>query len=396
MNRRFPLPLIASVILSGCALAPGMSFSGALPSDESGFSTVSYSSQASEAERFKVQPITPQLVLSQSQARNGPKVGRANPALIQQIAQYRYRVQPRDVLSIVIWGDPVETSSFTAIGSVGNSAAANGQGVPFKVNPDGTIYFPYVGSVEVAGKTTEEIRADIARLMIPYLNNPQITVDVAQFVSQKYQLLGAVVKPGLYPVTDVPVTVSQAISAAGGVITQVPNTITTGNTIPRPLGDLSRVLYVHDGAASVLNLRALTRFGDTSQDRLISPGDVIDVPDNSVEQVHLIGEVAHPGNYPFDNGELNLAQLLGDAGGLSLETADAARVFVFRGAYEKPQIYWLDARSPDSMLLANGFELQPQDVVYVATAGLVTWDRIITQILPTVQTLYETKVLVNP
>jgi polysaccharide biosynthesis/export protein len=128
----------------------------------------------------------------------------------------------------------------------------------------------------------------------------------------------------------------------------------------------------------------------------VSPGDIIQVPDNSIEQVHLIGEVLHPGNYPFDNGQLNLAQLLGDAGGLSLETADAARVFVFRGAYEKPQIYWLDARSPDSMLLANGFELQPQDVVYVATAGLVTWDRIITQILPTVQTLYETKVLVNP
>ena len=45
------------------------------------------------------------------------------------------------------------------------------------------------------------------------------------------------------------------------------------------------------------------------------------------------------------------------------------------------------------MLLANGFQLKPQDVVYVATAGLVSWDRVINQILPTVQTVYFSKVM---
>lgn len=390
---------LLSILLSACSLAPGVYFSGALPSDDSGFSVINFTAETPQGggpAEYRVQRITPVLLRTQANGRDSQQVGRGNTSLRDAITQYRYLVQPRDVLSVVVWGDPVETSSFTPNGGFANLATMGGQGIGFKVNADGTIYFPYVGTVQVAGKTTEEVRADLSKLMIPFINNPQITVDVTQFNGQKYELVGAVVKPGLYPISDVPMTVSQAISAVGGVITQVPNTITNGNTIARPLADLSHVLYVHNGAVTVLDLRAVTRYGDSSQDRLVSPGDIIQVPDNSAERVHLIGEVKDPGNYPFDNGQLNLADLLGDAGGLNLTSADAARIFVFRGAYQDPQIFWLDARSPDAMLLANGFELQPQDVVFVATAGLVTWNRIINEILPTVQTLYETKVLVNP
>lgn len=357
---------------------------------------------AKTPDEYAVQRITPQLLSTQAKQRRAHEVGAANPALAQAVANYAYRVEPRDVLSVLVWGDSAQTSIFTPVGAAGGgtggavSSAAAGTRGGFKVGAGGAIYFPFVGSVHVAGETVEQIRAKLAKRMTPYLKNPQITVGVAQFDSQKYQISGTVVKPGLYPITDQPLTVSQAIAAAGGVVHQVPNTITSGNTIPRALGDLSRVLYVHDGKTSVLNLRALELYGDASQNRLVHAGDTIQVPDNSSEQIHLIGEVQHVGNYPLDNGRLNLAQALGDAGGLNLTTANPARIFVFRGAYEKPQVFWLDARSPQAMLLAADFELKPQDVVYVATAGVSTWDRIITQILPTVQTLYETKVLVNP
>jgi polysaccharide export outer membrane protein len=209
-------------------------------------------------------------------------------------------------------------------------------------------------------------------------------------------LAGAVVKPGLYPITNVPVTVSQAIVAAD-VLRETPSSNGNNKTVvPRPLADLSHVTLIRNGQRIALNLRAFYQNGDQTQDRLILPGDIVEVPDNASEQVHLIGEVVSPGNYPMNNGEVNLAQALGDAGGLNLTTANPSRIFVFRGAYEKPQVYWLDAGSPDAMLLATQFQLQPQDVVYVATAGVSSWNRVITQILPTVQALYETKVLVNP
>ena len=376
----------ASVLLAGCSLFPGMSFDGSLPAKEV---------WRGMPERYVVRSITPQLLLAENRERKLQHVGMADPTLAQDIADYNYHVEPRDMLSVIVWGDPAQTSAFTPNGSVGLLTNSNMQS-GFKVAADGTVYYPYLGSVRVADQTVQQIRSELASRMHSLLKDPQVTVDIAQFNSQKYELAGSVEKPGLYPITDVPLTVSQAIAAGGGVVHQIQNTLITGNTIPRPLGDLSRVLYLHDGKASLLNLRALDRDGDESQDHLVRAGDVIQVPDNSFEQVHLIGEVRNPGNYPLNDGSLNLAQVIADAGGTDLSTADTARIFVFRGAYQKPEVFWLDASSPDAMLLANEFQLQPQDVVYVATAGLVSWDRVVSQILPTVQTLYETKVLIKP
>ncbi len=381
--------LVASFALGGCSshysgLFPGMGFDGALPSHEA---------WAGEAGKYGIVAITPDLLLTQTRARQAVAVGRANTALTEEVARYQYKVQPRDVLAIAVWGDPTKTMIFTPMAAPGSMITSNPAASGFKVNTDGTIYFPYAGSVAAATKTTEEIRTDLVRRMTPYIRNPQITVDVAQFNSQKYQVAGVVEKPGLYPITDTPLTVSEAIAAAGGVPPDTQSASSNGNRIAHPLGDLSRVLLVHGHNVTRLDLRALEENGDRSQDRLVAPGDVIRVPDESFEQIHVIGEVHTPGNYALNGNRLNLSDVLGDAGGVDLTTADATRIFIFRGAYQQPQIFWLDASSPDAMLLANGFQLKAQDVVYVATAGLVSWDRVINQILPTVQTVYFTKVM---
>ncbi|HET7306605.1 MAG TPA: polysaccharide biosynthesis/export family protein [Gammaproteobacteria bacterium] len=315
--------------------------------------------------------------------------GITNPALQQAVDNYTYKVGPQDILNIVIWDHPELTLP------QGEYRSAESTG--FIVHSDGTIFYPYVGTMKVVGETTEQIRQELAKALKPYVKNPQVDVKVVGFNSKKFQLAGAVTKPGLYPITNIPLTVAQAVAQAGGVVRMAP----TGggnnkNVIPRPLADLSHVVLVRDGRRIDLNLRAFYHYGDQSQNRLIQPGDIIEVPDNANEQIHLIGEVKDPGNYPMNHGDLNLAQLLGDAGGLSLTSANASRIFVFRGAYQQPSIFWLDASSPDAMLLATQFQLQPQDVVYVATAGVTSWNRIVTQILPTVQALYETKVLVHP
>lgn len=385
--------------VAGCSV-PGMSFHGPAASSPG---------THAKAGKYLVQRITPQLLMEQAKAVADQSTAQANPKLKKAIANYAYEVEPQDVLRITVWGHPEFSPGGSALQAL---AAASPQAADtnvataqqaeqagqagFTVESDGSIYFPYVGNVQVAGLTASGIRAKLAKALVAYVKDPQVSVTVVGFHSQTYQLSGAIVKPGLYPITNVPMTVTQAIQAAGGVIHQVPNTITTGSTIPRALADLGHVLYIHDGKRSVLNLRAFFQDGDESQDRLLYPGDIVNVPDNSFDQVHLIGEVREPGNYPLDNGQLNLAEALGDAGGLNLTTANPARIFVFRGAYEKPQIYWLDARSPEAMLLAADFGLEPQDVIYVAATGISTWNRIITQILPTVQTLYETKVLVHP
>lgn len=370
---------VLTLSLTACAL-PGMSFHTryALPRD----------GKAAAEQGYVIRPITPELLVKQAQSRERSTDGRANPALRQAVGQYQYRVGPQDVLNVVVWDHPELT--------LPQGEYRSAQETGFIVHSDGTIFFPYVGDMQVAGKTTGEIRDQLAKLLKPYIKNPQVDVKVVGFNSKKFQLAGAIVKPGLYPVTNVPLTVSQAIAAADSVLRALPNSNNNKAVVPRPLADLSNVILVRDGKRIALNLRAFYRYGDQTQDRLIRPGDIIEVPDNAFEQVHLIGEVRSPGNYPMNQGKVNLAQVLGDAGGLDLTTANASRIFVFRGAYDKPQVYWLNAESPDAMLLATQFQLEPQDVVYVATAGITSWNRVISQILPTVQALYETKVLVNP
>ena len=382
----------AGIVIAGCSL-PGMFFHGRHQEQDKG-----------QAGRYEVQSITPALLEKQAQARQDTRVGEPNPKLSRAISDYDYRVEPQDVIGITVWGHPEfsQGGSPTADLSASNNAPISGSGDSqspsqsgFTVQPDGTIYFPYVGQIKVAGLSTDQIRAKLSKALSKYVVDPQINVTVVGFHSQSYQLAGAVVKPGLYPITNVPVTVSQAIQAAGGILQTVPNVTVASKATATALADLAHVLYIHDGKRTVLNLRDFFEYGDKSQDRLMHAGDIVQVPDNSFDQVHLIGEVQQPGNYPVDNGQLNLAQALSAAGGLNLTTANPSRIFVFRGAYSKPKIFWLDARSPASMLLATQFELQPQDVVFVATAGISTWNRIISQILPTVQTLYETKVLLN-
>src|SRR5690625_5061816 len=379
-----------ALALTGCSL-PGFSFSG--PPQKV--------SQQEKLQGYGVHPITPALLREQASARQAGAVGKGNPALTRAIDDYTYVVEAQDVVAVTVWGHPEFTpgqSAFTGFAALKGGAITLSKAAPpgiggFTVHADGDIYFPYIGKVHVAGLTTPEIRAKVAEALKSYVSEPQISVHVIGFNSQTYQLSGAVTKPGLYPVTNVPLTVSQAIQSAGGILQTVPNVTAASKASATPLADLSHVIYIHDGKRQVLNLQAFFLEGDTSQDRLVRPGDIIQVPDNSFEQVHIIGEVRTPGNYPLHYGQLNLAQALSAAGGLSLSTANPSRIFVFRGAYEKPKIFWLDAENPVSMLLATQFELQPQDVVFVATSGLSTWNRIITQILPTVQTLYETKVL---
>lgn len=385
---------VTSIALTGCA-GLGHKF-------DEGQYKVAQEQEPTRIGEFIIEPVTPQLLLSLDKSNQPSAAPQTNPKLEQALHDYAYQVGPQDVLRIIVWNHPELTFPQFAISNTATGFGAYSPVVAptqengFVVNADGSIFFPYVGSIGVAGLTTAQIRTKLAQALTTYIKNPQLDVTVVGFHSQQYQLAGAVIKPGLYPVTNVPVTVSQAIALGGGVIRSLPSTTTPEDALSLPLADLGHVILIQGSQREVLNLRDFYRYGDQLQDRLVEPGDIIEVPDNSFDQVHVIGEVQRAGNYAMSGGEMNLAQALGEAGGINLNTANPARIFVFRGAYEKPQVFWLNARSPDAMLLATRFELKPQDVIYVATSGLAAWNRVISDILPTVQTLYETKVLVKP
>jgi polysaccharide export outer membrane protein len=87
---------------------------------------------------------------------------------------------------------------------------------------------------------------------------------------------------------------------------------------------------------------------------------------------------------------MSLAEALNETGGLEPSVANPGQIFVIRGDYAAPNIYHLDASSPDAFLLAAQFQLRPRDVVFVSTYGLAQWNRVIAQILPTITSLWTT------
>lgn len=108
-----------------------------------------------------------------------------------------YALGPGDVLAITVWNEPNVSGT-----------------VP--VRPDGKISLPLVGDVEATGITPEKLQAILTTKLEAYIDHPEVTVVVQQVRSRTFNILGAVGKPGVYPL-DKPTTVLDAIALAGGL-----------------------------------------------------------------------------------------------------------------------------------------------------------------------------------
>ncbi len=302
--------------------------------------------------------------------RVGSKVEKSTP---NKESYSQYRVGPRDILNITVWGHPelsIPTGEFRAAGTPG---AGN------VVGEDGTFFYPFVGVMQAAGRTVEEIREELTRKLSHFIEKVQLDVRVSGYRSQRVYVVGEVAQPGVYQVQDIPLTVLEAISNAGGVT---------------PLADLRNITLTRNDKLYSINLLSLYEGGDVTQNVLLEQGDVLNVPDNVLNKVFVLGETAmgrgfgvRPRSLIMNKARMTLTEALSEGGGIDQETADAARIFVFRSGIGNSEIFHLDAKSPDALILAERFQLQPRDVVFVDRAEGIRWNQIIAQVAPTVQLL---------
>ncbi len=361
------LALLGAIVTlaAGCS-APGMKMDAYAPGNANAGGAQSGDLTA----RASLYAITPQLVAQMARdMRNAEERMRAEASMPAVEQNYRYRVGAQDVLRITVWGHPELTNPSGTYNELSGRV----------VNGDGTFFFPFVGNVRAAGRTVEEIRDELARGLSSVLKQPQVDVAVQNYRSQRVFISGEVRNPGAVLITDVPVSVADAVAAAGGM---------------GPEADLSAVTVTRGNKTFTVDLYGMYYGGDTSRNVRLMAGDIINVPERRYNTVFVLGEVFRPTSIVMPRGRMTLAEALGDVGGVNPLTANASQIYVLRGSGtagpEKPQIYHLNAGSPDALVLADRFELRSRDVVYVDSVKVVRWARVVNNILPTIDVLRET------
>lgn len=319
-----------------------------------------------------VYPITPALI----ENTRAPQVySSRNPALEQQRANYRYRIGSGDVLNIMVWDFPqaggLQSNATSALGNTGRQVS-NGTWV----DETGHIFYPLAGKMHVRGKTLAEVQSLLTQRLRRYIRHPQVDVNIAEFRSQHATVSGAVNKPGQFPLTNVPMTLLDAVNLAGG-FSESANT--------------SAIKWTHQGVDHTVALSDIVRNGALHQNRLLGNGDIIYVPPVTDTPVHIMGEVGKQQTLSMGTNGLSLTEALGKAEGLNQTTARPTGVFVIRKQDTETEngvkpiaVYQLNLSDASALALGTQFKLQPNDVVYVTAAPISRWHRVMGQVMPSI------------
>jgi len=263
-----------------------------------------------------------------------------------------YRLKQEDVLVISLY-DEQQVNAVVPVGQ------------------DGNVTAPFLGAIRAEGLTVKELETALAKKYeeVLRIRNPKVSVVIQRFRAIRASVVDMVNRPSSYDIRQGD-KVLDLLSYGGGPIIQGDRT-----------GDLRRATLRRKNSREVIpiDLYAMLRFGDMSQNFPLEDGDVLSIPEDKYNRINLIGQVQRPGSFPFREG-MTLADAI----------AFGAGEVQFRGNLSKVVISRINpAKSGDFTRIVADFgrylkkgdgsqnvALRPGDIIYVPESSGLDFNRL--------------------
>lgn len=295
--------------------------------------------------------------------------------------------------------------------------AAQNKRQGYTIQDDGAIAVPDIGRILLAGQTLEEAEATIFQTMVEQQINPRFSLEVADFNSKSISIGGAVKLSQVIPITLRPLTLQNALQKAGGIESLTPEYTTirifrAGKKYQIPLQELSaqpklQNFVLQDGDSILVEnnfqkqltlieakSKALERAQVKAELRRANSEEArqnfltkLELGAVKRDYAYLAGEVVKQGRFPLPfNNTASVADAIYSEGGVDNREGDLGQVYILRatGGGRTITAYHLDAGNAVNLLLAAKMQLRPDDVVFVAEQRVTAWNRVISQILPSI------------
>lgn len=228
----------------------------------------------------------------------------------------------------------------------------------------------------VAGMTIQKAEQEVSTYLESINEAARVSIDVTHFNSQRYSVAGGVGSPGVFPLTDVPILIAEALSIAGMRIIQQED-------LSKNLKTIEQIVYLKRGGK---NYRFSAQAILTNPGELyIEPGDALHVErlNYRPEQVVISGAVKAQRVFPISaETRPTLSQALYETSSFDLSSTDPSQIYVLRATNEENAIaYHFDVANPARLILASEFELRPNDVVFLAEQPVSEFNRVVLNLL---------------
>ncbi|MEO0664107.1 MAG: polysaccharide biosynthesis/export family protein [Pseudomonadota bacterium] len=353
LYRLVALLCAGALVLAGCGSIPR----GAAISSEVTATGGGLTGRTAPAADFVVYPVTRAFL---PQVATWPVTGERLGNWPQGSHGSRQRViRPGDTLSITVW-DASETSLITTPGARATPLEM------LRVSPQGSIFVPYAGSVQVAGNTPEAARAIVERAVETFVPSAQVQLMMTEGVGNSVTVVSGAAANGRYTLPDNAYGVLDLLADAGGI----------SATLSNPKVKLHR-------GSEFFAISAGTLYESPRLDATLRPGDQIIIEEDKrfflslgasgTEQVHA-----------FTKDFISAAEAMAIAGGVNDGRGDPGGILILRdyptsalaagtrGPQKQRVVFSIDLTTADGLFSAREFRMNSEDLIYVSEAPVTS------------------------